>query len=276
MNRAGAPACRRALILCGGGARGAMEVGFYQAITELGLTRDLVGGSSVGALNGACIAAGMSPRELGDLWRRIRRSDVVGWNWQALWRGGGPMTLDPLRRLLRRALPVLRFEDLKLPLVVTTTDLQAGTPAYWHSTGDLLGPVIASMSLPGIFPPVMIEGRQHVDGGVANNVPFAPALERGAQEMLLILCTCCPAARYALRSPLAILLRSFLISLETKYSCDLHHQRRQGVAMLMIEPLIDSDVELLDFRHADALIRAAYEQTVAAIAKPGAVALAAA
>ncbi|MEO7245818.1 MAG: patatin-like phospholipase family protein [Rubrivivax sp.] len=88
MNRARATTCRRALILCGGGARGAVEVGFYEALTELGLTFDLVVGTSVGAPNGACIAGGMSPRELGDLWRRISRSDVVGWNWSALWRGG--------------------------------------------------------------------------------------------------------------------------------------------------------------------------------------------
>ena len=102
-----------------------------------------------------------------------------------------------------------------------TTDLLAGTPVYWHTAGDLLEPVVASMSLPGVFPPVTIDGRQLVDGAVANNVPFAPALERGAREVLMILCTCCPVARRPLRSPLGILLRSFWIALETKYGCDL-------------------------------------------------------
>lgn len=151
------------MILCGGGARGAMEAGFYQAIIDLGISFDLVVGSSVGALNGACIAAGMPPRELADLWRRIRRSDVLAWNWPALWRGGGLMTLDPLRRLLRKTLPVFRFEDLKIPLVVVATDLLVGVPVYWHGKGDLLEPVIASMSLPGIFPPVVIARRQLVE-----------------------------------------------------------------------------------------------------------------
>lgn len=268
MNMDGAPAPRRALILCGGGARGAMEVGFYQAITDLGISFDLVVGSSVGALNGACIAAGMPPRELGDLWRRIRRSDVLAWNWSALWRGGGPMTLDPLRRLLRNTLPVFRFDDMTIPLVVATTDLQLGAPVYWQGTGDVVEPVIASMSLPGVFPPVVIDGHQLVDGAVANNVPFAPALERGVHQMLLILCTCCPAARHHLRSPLRILLRSFLISLNTKYSCELDHLRRQGMAILMVEPRLDRDVGLLDFRHADVLIRSAYDQAVAALAQP--------
>ena len=276
MNRRDAPAPRRALILCGGGARGAMEAGFYQAITDLGISFDLVVRSSVGALNGACIAAGMPSCELADLWRRIRRSDVLAWNWPALWRGGGPMTLDPLRRLLRKTLPVFRFEELKIPLVVATTDLQLGMPVHWHDTGDVVEPVIASMSLPGIFPPVVIAGRQLVDGAVANNVPFAPALERGVHEMLLILCTCCPAANRRLRSPLRILLRSFLISLDTKYSCELDHLRRQGMAILMVEPRLDRDVGLLDFSHADVLIRSAHDQTIAAFAKPGIAARAAA
>lgn len=221
MKPPGLQAPRRALVLCGGGARGAMEVGFYRAIRELGLSFELVVGSSVGALNGACIAGGMPPDDLARWWRRVGRGDVVGWHWQALWRGGGPLSFAPLRRMLRETLPVLRFEDLKTPLVVTTTDLLAGTPVYWHTAGDLLEPVVASMSLPGVFPPVTIDGRQLVDGAVASNVPFAPALERGAREVLMILCTCCPVARRPLRSPLGILLRSFWIALETKYGCDL-------------------------------------------------------
>lgn len=66
-------AVRRAFILCGDGARGALEAGFYQTITELDLAFDLIVGTSVGALNGACIAAGMTPCELSTLWRQIRR-----------------------------------------------------------------------------------------------------------------------------------------------------------------------------------------------------------
>jgi len=244
-----------------------MEVGFYRAIRELGLPFDLVVGSSVGALNGACIAGGMPPDELARWWRRVGRGDVVSWHWQALWRGGGPLSLDPLRRLLRETLPTLRFEDLKTPLVVTTTDLLAGAPVYWHTAGDLLEPVVASMSLPGVFPPMTLDGRQLVDGVVASNVPFAPALERGAREVLMILCTCCPAARRPLRSPVQILLRSFWIALETKYGGDLQHHRQRDVAVRVVEPRLDIDVGLLDFGHAGALMDAAYEPTLAAFAR---------
>ena len=57
-----------------------MEVGFYRAITELGLSFEIVVGSSVGALNGACIAADMPPDELARWWQRVGRADVVGWH----------------------------------------------------------------------------------------------------------------------------------------------------------------------------------------------------
>lgn len=220
---------RRALILCGGGARGAMEVGFFQAISELGLSFDLIVASSVGALNGALIASGLSPAELADRWGRIRRRDIVARDWRGLAAGrGGVLTLRPLRRLLDNVLPVRRFEELGHPLVIATTNLNTGAVHYWHSQGDLIEPLIASMSLPRVFPPVWIEGHQHVDGGVACNVPFEPALERGIREMLLILCTCCPPPRGPLRSRLAILLRSFSLALDAKYVCDLAHFRRRA------------------------------------------------
>lgn len=255
---------RRALILCGGGARGAMEVGFYQAITELDLTFDLIVASSVGALNGALIAAGLSPAELADQWGRTRRRDMVAWDWRGLLSAqGGILTLRPLRRLLEHVLPVRRFEALRHPLVIATTNLNTGGVHYWHSEGDLIEPLIASMSLPGVFPPVWIEGQQHVDGGVGSNVPFEPALERGIRDMLLILCTCCPPAERTLRSPLAILFRSFSIALNAKYLSDLAHYQRQYVSIRAVNPSFPDDVELLDFTQTRALIRAGYEQTLA-------------
>src|SRR3546814_3811892 len=61
------------------------------------------------------------------------------------------------------------------------------------------------MSLPGVFPPVWIAGNQHVDGGVADNVPFDKASDCGMRELLMISCTCCPRDSTPLASPLTIL-----------------------------------------------------------------------
>lgn len=253
-----------ALVLCGGGARGAMQVGFYQAIVELGLSFDLVIGSSVGALNGALISADMPPTELAQLWRGLKKRDVLAWNWRGL-RGetGGLYTFAPLRRLLHEVLPIRCFEELKHPLVITTTNLQTGQPCYHERQGELIEPVIASMSLPGAFPPVWIAGHQHVDGGIADNVPFDKALDRGARELLMISCTCCPQNSTALASPLKILLRSFMIALDTKYQCSLQQHRSRGIHIKLVRPHFSQSVGLLDFDHADALIEVGYRETLA-------------
>ena len=69
-----------ALVLCGGGSRGALELGFYRALVELGVPIDFIVGSSVGALNGAFIAAGVSVERMDELWRSIRFRDLFGLN----------------------------------------------------------------------------------------------------------------------------------------------------------------------------------------------------
>lgn len=259
-----ASSVRTALVLCGGGARGAMQVGFYQAIVELGLSFDLVVGSSVGALNGTLIAAGMPPAELAQLWRGLRKPDVVAWNWRRLLgETGGFYTFAPLRRLLHEVLPIRCFEELKHPLVITTTNLQTGQSCYHERHGDLIEPMIASMSLPGAFPPVWIAGNQHVDGGVADNVPFDKALDRGARELLMISCTCCPRDSTALASPLKILLRSFMIALDAKYLCSEQQHRSRGIRIRLVRPHFAQSVGLLDFDQTDALIEVGYRETLA-------------
>lgn len=71
-------------VLGGGGSRGAVGVGLYRAIVELGIPIDLIVSSSIGAVNGALIAAGMAPPKLEECWKALRRCDVVGSHWQFL------------------------------------------------------------------------------------------------------------------------------------------------------------------------------------------------
>lgn len=253
-----------ALVFCGGGSHGAMEVGFYQAIQELGLPVNLVIGSSIGALNGACIAAGMPAAEMAQIWRSIRRRDVARFTPRGVFtprRHPAFLSLDPLRQLLRKVLPVTRFEDLVIPLTVVTTDLQRGQPVYWSGAGDIIEPLIASMSLPGVFPPVEIDGHQFVDGGIANNVPLDKAVEQGAQTILMVYCTCCEASPRPFRGLVPILMRSFSIALDRKFSAELE---RFGtlVRVHSVQPRFPREIDLLDFRYTEELIEIAYRQTL--------------
>ncbi|MGH7675864.1 MAG: patatin-like phospholipase family protein [Gemmatimonadales bacterium] len=119
----------RYLVLCGGGSRGAIEVGFAQALWEHGVRFDGVVGSSVGALNGAFLAAGGHPNELAEIWRSLRFHDVFRFNWRILLRGARETAVlsvgHRLRRLLRE-LGARRFDDLDLPFAVVATDLATG------------------------------------------------------------------------------------------------------------------------------------------------------
>lgn len=253
-----------ALVFCGGGSRGAMEVGFYKAIRELGLPVDLVVGSSIGALNGACIAAGMSVAEMTQLWCSIRRRDVARFSLRGIltprlhpaW-----WSLDPLRHLLAKELPATRFEDLEIPLVIVTTDLQQGQPVYWSGTGSLIEPLIASMSLPGVFPPLDINGHQFVDGGIANNVPLDMAVALGAQTILMIHCNCCEASNGRFEGMVRVLIRSFSIALDRKFTAELDRFRAQ-VLVRCVQPTFPQPIGLLDFRFTAELIEAAYQQTL--------------
>ena len=252
-----------ALLLCGGGSRGAMEVGFYQALTEFGVRPDFILGSSIGALNGAFIAGGIAPSELVRLWREFRRSRALSLNWAWLLhprRRPGVFSLAPLRNWLHDTLPVTHFEQLAVPLTVVTTDLELGRAWYWHGQGDLIEPVIASMSLPGIFPPVELDGRLHIDGGVANNAPLDKAHELGARSVYMIECACAERCPRPLRGWTDILMRSFSVALDSKYRAELMHFHGH-IEIHAVRPQLDQEVDLLDFSHTETLIEAAYRQT---------------
>ena len=114
------------------GSRGAMEVGFYQALTECGVRADMVLGSSIGALNGAYIAGGIAAPRLIELWREFRLRQAVSLNWDWLRHAAARARC---RYMLRRTLPATRFEQLAIPLTIVTTDLQSGSACYWSGQG---------------------------------------------------------------------------------------------------------------------------------------------
>jgi NTE family protein len=241
-----------------------MEVGFYRAIEELGLRFEFIVSSSIGALNGAFIAGGMPPAELGALWRSFRRQNGIGLNLRWLLaprRQPGLFTLDPLRDLLHRTLPATRFEDLAISLTIVTTDLQLGKPVLWKGAGDLIEPLIASMSLPVIFPPVQMGNHQFMDGGIANNVPLDEALARGARSILMIECVCCDAAPKRFSGLLEVVARSFAIALECKYNSELE-RFKSSARIDVVRPRLPVEIGLLDFSHTAELIETGYRDSI--------------
>lgn len=254
----------RVLVLCGGGSRGALEVGFYKALNEMDIHFDMVVGTSIGAFNGAMIAGGLSASTIEGLWQDFDIRQAVSWNWA--WpihprRQPGLLTLNRFRRLMQDVLPVTRFEDLAYPLTITTTELESGRAVYWGEKGDLVSPMIASMSLPGIFPPVVLSGTQHVDGGIADNAPVDKAYKLGATEIYMIECFCNPSCVPPPRGLISILMRSFSIAVDSKYYSDLAYLGKR-IKIFRVKPEFDDNIELMSFSESRELIKVGYDATI--------------
>lgn len=189
---------RRTWVLGGGGARGAAQVGALQALFEAGVDAPIaIVGTSVGALNGSAIAAYPSlagTMMLREVWLSRAAMDVFHAHPLGVILSGlrrDQMSVLPqqnVRRLIDRAQAltgVTTFEQLRVPLSVVATDLNAGKPSVFRA-GELTPALLASTAIPGVFPSVRIAEREHLDGGVVDNTPLNVAVEGGAKDVLAI------------------------------------------------------------------------------------------
>lgn len=182
-----------AFVLSGGASLGAIQVGMLRALAAVGMEPDLVVGTSVGSLNGVVVAqhATLDPAvdRLDHIWRGLERHDVLP---------GGPIAqatsilrtghLHPRRglvRLIRRSLDVRTFADLVRPFTVVASDVLTGH-VRWFSSGEVLQPLLAATAIPGVFPPVVIEGRHYWDAGSVANVPLNAAVAAGAASIVVL------------------------------------------------------------------------------------------
>jgi predicted acylesterase/phospholipase RssA/CRP-like cAMP-binding protein len=154
------------LVLGGGYARGMANVGVLRAMHDLGIPIDAIGGSSMGALVAALYLIGWDlERIVGEISAGLARSfDDMTIPFLALKRGGKSS------RLIHRCLGEVAIEDLRLPYFCTSANLNR-IELKVHDSGPLARAVVATTRAPGVFPPVVLEGELHVDGGLMNNVP---------------------------------------------------------------------------------------------------------
>ncbi len=164
-----------ALCLSGGGMRGAVHLGVVQYLLDHGYRIRAISGTSIGALLGSLLAAGHRPKELVELMLHedLRRLFVpVG----SIRRG--LFSHKKIRRLLGEMIPRDDFAALQVPFYSCAVNLPKGKAVIFGS-GSLFDKVLASISIPLLFTPVTIDGDDHVDGGVLNNLPVEPLLGLG-------------------------------------------------------------------------------------------------
>jgi NTE family protein len=156
------------LVLSGGGARGFAHIGAIRALRDANFPIDAVGATSIGSIIGAGLAAGWDHQEMLE---RIRRSFVdtnptSDFTFPLLSLVSG----RKVGRLLRREFGATRIEDLRLPYFCVSTNLTRGQAAV-HRQGELWLWLRASVAIPGVLPPVIVENQVYVDGATINNLP---------------------------------------------------------------------------------------------------------
>ena len=255
-------------VLGGGANLGATQVGMLRALFEHGIRPDAVVGCSVGAVNGAMVAADPSPVAVDALervWRALDANTIcppgklgalklLARRYPAVEPNAG------LRALLERSLPFRLFEDTAIPLHVVATSLRTGNER-WLSSGPVIPALLASAAIPAVFPPVVIDGEPLVDGAVVNNVPISKAVQLGARRIVVLHVGNFSRPRPAPRRPLDALIQSFSIARNHRFELETEHPP-PGVDLLVL-PALDPGPSLgyHDFGHAHLLIDKAYRLT---------------
>ena len=172
---------RVGLALAGGFARGIAHVGVIRALRNAGVPIDVVAGTSVGALIGACYCAGVP---LNDMQRIARTTTFADFGrWTPSWLG----LANNLRmeRYLERFTSIKTFEELTTPLAIAASDINEGVSVFY--TRGLLGPPMrGSCAYPGLFVPIQFEGRTLVDGFLTSPVPVEGTLLLGADITIAV------------------------------------------------------------------------------------------
>jgi NTE family protein len=204
-----------ALVLSGGGARGAAHIGVLKVLEENHIVPDLIVGTSMGSIVGGLYAAGYSPKEIEDIlatidWGEVFFDTVKRTDRPFRRKGDDSPYLIPLklrfidgkpslpggllggqkleltlRDLIVHATDETDFDKLPIPYRAVAMDLGT-SQAVVLAKGDLVTAMRASMSIPGAFAPVVIDGRQLVDGGSAANLPVGIAQRLGAERIIAV------------------------------------------------------------------------------------------
>ncbi|WP_052132423.1 patatin-like phospholipase family protein [Vibrio variabilis] len=209
------PRTKVAVVLAGGGAKGAAHIGVLKALEEMRVPVDFITGTSMGAYVGGLYATGMSADEIESFidtvdWntgyrdrvnrseRRVRDKEYedryqlttdLGLRWGEMRAPRGIVQGQGMLKILRETTgnlpPFVSFDDLAIPYRSVATDIIELEPVI-IGNGYLVDAMMASMSVPGALPPYEVNGRMLVDGGVTNNMPVDVARELGADVVIAV------------------------------------------------------------------------------------------
>jgi NTE family protein len=280
-----------ALVLGGGGALGLAHVGVLLELERLGISPDIVVGTSMGAVIGSLYAAGYSPAEIGEIARttpwetlfsdesrrrrlvfrrkeeeRLFQTDLrigVGRNGLRLPRGliAGRRLEERIATLLSQRTLVTDFDRLPRRFRAVATDIETFDPVVLGS-GSLTKAVFASMAVPGLLPPQEVDGLTLLDGGLAANVPVDVARDMGAERIIAVNLTMQPLEAESVENIVDVVgqIAIYLTLINTR-----NQLRDLTEGDVLIEPAF-GELGPMDFGEAEALIRIGRDAAAANVA----------
>jgi len=255
----------RAFVFSGGASLGAVQVGMLRALADRGVHPDLVVGASAGAINAAWVAGDPHLEALDGLeriWLGLRTRDVfpthplrglLGF----LGRRSSLVQNHALGALLRRNVRFERLEDAAIPISVIATEVLTGLEAVLDR-GPTVEALLASSAIPGVLPPVTIDGRPLIDGAIVNNVPISEAVDLGATEVWVLPTGYACNLEVPPTSALGLTLHALSLLIEQRLIRDVQ-QFQSVVDLRVIPPLCPLTVSPADFSQARTLIDRSHE-----------------
>ncbi|WP_215322632.1 patatin-like phospholipase family protein [Polynucleobacter sp. MWH-Braz-FAM2G] len=173
------------LVLGAGAARGFAHVGVIKALEAQGIRPDIVVGSSAGSVIAALLASGATGNDLNRLALNLDEATIADWGLPFAGKFGGLIKGDALQNMVNREVQHKSIEQMRIPLGIVATELQSGKGVLFR-TGNTGLAVRASCSVPGVFQPAIISGKEYVDGGLVAPVPVSYARQMGATLVIAV------------------------------------------------------------------------------------------
>jgi NTE family protein len=264
-----------ALVLAGGGVRGAVQIGMLQVLAEHGFVPDRIYGSSVGAVNGVAFAGDPTRRgveRMTEIWTGLTRDNVYPQSrlhgpWLYLQQRDSVYSNSGLRAIIEEGVAFERLEDAVIPVEVVATSLTDGRER-WFTYGSVVEAVLASSAVPAIFPPIEIDGERFIDGGVVDNVPIRRAIDAGATRIVVLLCAPPVYTPTTPKRPVEAMLNALFISIHARFARDMA-QLPPGVEIIVCSGYEGGTPDFDDFSTTQALIAEGREEASEVIRRYG-------
>jgi NTE family protein len=181
------------------------------------------------------------------------------------------MPQQNVRNLINRAQAlsgITTFEQLRTPLAVVATDMNAGKPAVFRA-GELAPALLASTAIPGVFPSVRINDREHLDGGVVENTPLDTAIDEGARDVLAISLMAGGEYEQAPASLPELIARTLQLSLHHQMLSDYERLRERARIVVLCPITAPTATWVMKRDHVEAVMESARSATAQLLAQRG-------